>query len=894
VRWVRPTRDLTTVFILDRSASTRGDWEDALSFVKAALVAKAPGDRAAVVVFGGNAWVDRAVSSDPDLASIATQPSAEATDIEEAVRLGAALIPQGSPGRLVLLTDGLENQGRAEQALQEIRVENIDLQIVPLTGGVQGPEIWLEDLRLPTQVYPGDEVPVAVTLGSNTRGAVTLSWTAGREQGRQEVEVQSPGETFILTFRAAEVGFTPLRLCLTTVSDTFPQNNCMEAWVVVRGAPRLLVVGAPQERGALVHALRQAGLTVDVQLPSEAPLSAQGWAEYEAVFLANTPARAYPPQSLEALQIFVRDLGGGLVASGGPESYGVGGWLGTPLEETLPVEMLVQEPDRFPPLAMAVVIDKSGSMAAEEGGVSKIRLAAEAAVRVAEALNDADTLLVVAFDDRPADTLGPLEMSHREELIAALLRLRAGGGGIYVRESLDYAVDLLLGVGDLAGQQRHVLLLADGSDAEHQEGVIARVATWREQGVSVSAVAIGEGPDVPFLTEVADVGGGRFYLTRRAADLPAIFAEETARAKRSYIVEERFHPRPVTAWQPLLDLSATPALQGYVASSLKSAAQPIWSTEQDDPLLSAWQYGLGRSVAWTSDATGRWATEWVTWEAFSRFWGSVVRWVLPPPMDDDLVMRVTSEGESARVTVDLAAASEGELDNLDLRLQSAPLGAAAGVGEVRLHQTAPGRYEGRFALGEENVYLLRISGDRSLLTGWARPYSAEYRPGDATAAVRALAAVGEGEIVTDPGSAFAHDLRGQERGGSLAPGLLLLALLIWPVDIAWRRLQLTSVDWMRLGRQLSGRLRALLPPSSGELDEAPSTLAARLRQVRRDRRDRRDRPQPRSATAADPSSPLSDEPPEASPPVTSEPVGLPAAEDEEGTLAARLKRRLRE
>ncbi len=882
VRWVRPTRNLATVFLLDRSASTRDTWEEARRWVEAALAAKAPEDRAGIVVFGGDAWVDRALTTDPVLASIASQPTVDATDIEEAVRLGAALIPAGAPGRLVLLTDGLETQGRAEQALREAQLEGVDLQLVLLGGGAAGPEIWIEDLRLPTQVYPGDVVPVAVTLGSNVAGSTLLSWTAGTEQGRQEVRIQASSETFIFTFTASEVGFLPLRVCLTPQRDTFPQNNCMEAWIVVRGAPRVLVVGAPTERGALVHALRQTGLAVEVEEPSTAPLSATGWAEYEAVFLVNTPARAYPPQSLESLEAFVRDLGGGLVAIGGPESYGVGGWLGTSLESVLPVEMLVEAPDRFPPLSMAVVIDKSGSMATEELGVSKIRLAAEAAVRVAESLNDTDTLLVVAFDDRPADTLGPVQMTQREELIAALLRLQAGGGGIYVRESLDYAVALLLDAGPPTGPQRHVLLLADGRDAEHQEGVLTRVASWREQGVSVSAVAIGEGPDVPFLMEMAEVGGGRFYLARRAADLPAIFAEETARVKRSYIVEEHFYPRPVTAWQPLADLPATPSLLGYVASTLKPAAQPIWSTEQEDPLLAVWQYGLGRSVAWTSDATGRWAEAWVTWEDFSRFWGSIARWVLPPPMNDDLMLRVESEGERARVTVDV------EGDNLDLRLQVAQPEARVEVQEVLLHQSAPGRYEGDFALGDRNIYLLSLAGDRRLLTGWARPYSAEYRPGDSTAGGPALVAVEGVDVSTHPADAFTHDLRGWRRGQPLAPWLLLLALLLWPLDIAWRRLQLSWADWVRAWHFVKRRLLRVLPSSGSAEEVASPSLATRLRQGL-----------PRQPESPRSSPTLSSDEPVAAPPAVVPEPSVPAVEQNEEaaaeeTLAARLKRRLRE
>ena len=397
-------------------------------------------------------------------------------------------------------------------------------------------------------------------------------------------------------------------------------------------------------------------------------MSVQGLADYAALVLVNTPAREFSPQTLQALRSFVRDLGGGLVAVGGPQSYGVGGWLGTPLEEALPVEMRVRDPQRFPPLAMAIVIDKSGSMGVEEAGMTKIRLAGEAAIRVAETLNDADMLAVVAYDDRPADTLGPVTMAEREALITQLQRLQAGGGGIYVRDSVIYTGDLLRDEARMPGVQRHLLLLADGADAEHQEGALAEVQELVAAETTVSVVAIGSGRDVPFLQQLAEAGNGRFYLTEQAADLPAIFAEETARAKRSYIVEESFYPAPVTTWAPVAGIQATPPLQGYVATTPKSAAQVVWEALEGDPLLAVWQYGLGRSVAWTSDASGRWAAGWTSWEAFSRFWSSIARHVLPPPADEGIALQIQAEDETAHVTADIIDDEGAYVDGLDLQL----------------------------------------------------------------------------------------------------------------------------------------------------------------------------------------------------------------------------------
>lgn len=819
VRLAQSTRDLATVFVVDRSASVEAEGVEVAALLSAAWQAKGVRDRGAVVVFGGDARVAQILTDGPLSAGMASSPQRDATDIEAAVRLGLSLIPEGAPGRLVLVTDGLETRGDGAAALLQAQQRGVETLVATVGGDSSAPEVWVAEVRLPARAYPGDTVSAVVTLGATAAQPVRLTWSVGAQVGEAVWNVLGERGSYLFSFEAPEPGLAPLRFCVAARADRFIENNCAGGWLRVEGAPRVLVAGAAEERAALAAALRQTGLEVVEQLPTALPLSAQGLSEYAALVLVNTPARALPLQGAQAIQTFVRDLGGGLVAVGGPESYGVGGWLGTALEAALPVTMQVQDPRRFPPLAMVIVIDKSGSMAAPDTapgaatgvGVSKIRLAAEAAARVAEVLNDDDALAVVAYDDRPADTFGPVLGRDREILIERLLRLQAGGGGIYVRDSLAYAGQLLREDFDAApGQQRHILLVADGSDAEQQEGVPAQLEALRAQGVTVSVIAVGAGADVPFLQETARQGAGRFYLTERAADLPAIFAEETARARRSYIVEQAFSPVLGASWAPLEGFAALPPLEGYVAVTPKSGAEvALRGAVTVDPLLATWQYGLGRAVAWTSDATGRWAAAWVGWNDFARFWGGVVRWVLPPPTDDGMALSVDVEGETARVTLDVRDVETGVYaDALTLALQASQLGRAEPAIEMVLLQTAPGRYEARLALGNDAApWLFRVSGERQLLTGWAPSYATEYAPGDPAAATERLLARGQAQRLAAPAQAFAPTLRGRQAGLPLAPWLIAATALLWPLDIAVRRLAVSWADLRRGVGRLAGRRR---------------------------------------------------------------------------------------
>ncbi|MBN1921998.1 MAG: VWA domain-containing protein [Anaerolineae bacterium] len=794
VRIVQSTRDLVTVFVVDRSASVEAHRQEIDALLSTAWESKGARDRAGIVAFGDDVWVEQSLTEGALIPQTTVTPRRDATDIAAAVRLGASLIPEGAPGRLVLITDGLETRGDGAVALSKAHDLGIETLVAGVGQNALSPEVWVEALRLPARAIPEDTVTVNVILGATVAQPVQLVWSVGEQVGEATWQVAAGESSYLVSFTAPNVGLTPVRFCVLAEQDHHLENNCSGGWLRVEGAPQILVVGTLEERAPLAAALSQTNLEIIQRLPGEMPLSAQTLSGYAAVVLVNTPVRALPLQAATSLHTYVRDLGGGLVAIGGPESYGVGGWSSTDLETALPVIMQVQDPRRFSPLATIIVIDKSGSMAAADtgGSISKIRLAAEAASRAAEALNDDDMLAVVAYDDRPADTFGPVSGRDRELLIERLLSLQAGGGGIYVRDGLIYAEQLFeSGFEPGPGQQRHVLLVADGSDAEQQAGALAQVTALRAQGVTVSVIAIGAGSDVPFLQEVAQEGQGRFYLTERAADLPAIFTEEMARVRRSYIVEQVFSPVPGIAWAPLESFTTLPSLQGYVATTPKPGAEvPLWGAVTVDPLLATWQYGLGRAVAWTSDATGRWAVDWLAWEDFPRFWGSIVRWVLPSPVDEGIALTVEAEGELAHIILDVwDAGAESPTEGLDLVLQASQLEGIAPLPATELRQTAPGRYETVLTLGDAMApWLFRVSGQRQFTMGWVSPYATEFVPGNSAEAITRLTARGQSQPLSEPSQAFAQTLEGRRAGLPLRHLLIVFAAWLWALDVVMRRL----------------------------------------------------------------------------------------------------------
>jgi hypothetical protein len=335
--------------------------------------------------------------------------------------------------------------------------------------------------------------------------------------------------------------------------------------------------------------------------------------------------------------------------------------------------------------------------------------------------------------------------------------------------------------------------------------------------VTTSVIAIGAAGAAPFLEEMARVGQGNYHAVDIVENIPTIFTLEAVLATRSYILEEEFVPS-LSANSPIMNgITAAPPLLGYVATTPKSTAQVILRGPDDynDPLLAAWQYGLGRSVAFTSDATGRWAQNWVGWDDFPRFWSQAVRWTITEGTNNNLETRVVMEGEQARVIVDARDADGAFLNGLDL--QTSVIDPELNADQVQLRQVAPGRYEATFTPGAEGAYFLRLAGAEGDIavnqtTGWVMSYSPEYslRPDLAdTDLLSEIAALTNGRsLLGDPGAAFAHNLAIETASVPLWPWLLLAAMLLLPVDIAVRRLIITGSDLARARAALFGRRAA--------------------------------------------------------------------------------------
>ncbi len=876
---------LATIFLVDFSDSMGAiRRQAAIDYVEAALGSMRPDDQAGLILFGADALVERSLSPGRRLAEIYSTPLTLDTNIAQAIRLALALYPPGMARRMVILSDGLATRGDAEAAARLAAASDVQIDFVTFERPSE-PEVLITEVNTPARLDEGQFFDLSLTLESNVYGPATVTVMAsGQVVHQQRVALQAGTQRFVLSLKAGAPGFTGFRVMVEPDgADTFYQNNVLSSFSRITGAPRVLLVRKdPRSSAELVRALEATGIIVDEVAPSALPVGLASLGPYKSVVLVNVPAASLSPRRMAVLQVYVRDLGGGLVVVGGDASYGVGGYYGTMLEETLPVGMQIHDRERLPRLALVFAIDRSGSMAQRErvGGYTHLDIAKEAILRSVELLGPMDAVGVLGFDSSAFWVVDLQRLDDRAAVNQSIGTLIPGGG-----TSIFAAVDAIAAVLPAYDSDvKHLVLLSDG--AANPQGVYETVmGMYEEAGVTTSVVIIGENA-LTWPRRLAEATGGRFHWAPDVSAIPAIFTAETVLAARSYLVEEEFYPTLGTPSTLLSGIIDVPPLQGYVVTEAKPSAQTILLSHEGDPLLAVWQYGLGRAVAWTSDASPKWAPAWVAWENFARFWGQVVRWTITEGADDNIEVLVAAHDGTARVSVDAMDRDARYLNGLDLvaRVVDPDLD----VVDVALQQVAPGRYEGEFAPAVEGAYFVGVAGSGAAgavmqTTGWVLSYSPEYRAlEDDSGLLERIAALTGGRALERPGDAFEHNLTARRAPTVLWRWLFLAALLLLPVDIAVRRLVLTRRDLERLRVAL-----AELFGGEPARDEVRAEQAARLSQLKRakERAARSTRrgdgePAVRTDEAVRPRS-------------AAEPPARPAAGGEQKTIEALLQRHRR-
>ena len=851
----RKNEGLCTIFLIDRSDSVPdAQRQKAEHFVDQALQKLGPKEQAGVVVFGRAAVVESAPGGRRPLGLLLSRVDGSASDLSSAVRLASASFPDGKARRIVVLSDGNQTSGDLLAAAAVASTDGIPIDFVPLGTDAGQAEVAVLDLQVPSEMPANQPFDIRVIVDSTDEQEALLSLDRDDLIVREVVVRLSAGHNaLVVSDRLPKSGFHRYRATVRAREDRDSRNNVGMGFVAVRGRPRTLVLQQKPSAGLLVKALRQAGLEVDSAGPG-APLRPEDLQSYDSIIFNDINAASILPRQMRLIQSAVRDGGIGFAMVGGENSFLPGGYYGTPIAEILPVDLNIRQRKTYPSTSICIMADASGSMSMPEDGVTKIRLAAKAAEETVKLMAPRDRVGVAGSTDG-IQFVAPMQpLTNKEAVISQIRLLSTGGGGIYVRPTLLEAEKVLA---KEPSQVKHFILLADGNDCDQQEGCIEIGLRMRANKITMSVVSIGDGKDVAFLRRLALAGGGRFYLAKRASQLPAIFTQDAAVMSRSAIEEGAFYPKLIGGEEILRGIDSTPPLLAYNLADSRPLARTSMRTHKDDPLLAVWQYGLGTSLAFTSDAQARWAQNWISWEGFGTFWSQAARAIARRSTLNEYDVKVSQQDGKGIVEIRAADSLGNALTTNQTRARVAtPSGQSR---ELVLSQVAPGQFTASFDVTELGIYIVTLAepspaGERVSSRGFAIAYPAEYRTTRTNTSLLARAAEAtQGRQIERPEDALAPVPNPGESISALWPLFVLWAALLLPLDVGVRRIALPVAEILaralaaiRLRRQVASpqqvvverlhqakqRVRASAPsPETRQVQVAPDDVVPAEREA---------------------------------------------------------------
>jgi Ca-activated chloride channel homolog len=572
-----------------------------------------------------------------------------------------------NPSRVLLVSDGNQTIGDALEALPGVPVDVLN---VPTRENAR-----VAELLAPATLAPGGTArAVAVLESTRATKAQIVAKANGNQLFVKPVNLGA-GRTSVPIDFTAPSGSLQLEVSVRVDYAQPTLDDTKSLGLQVSRERQVLVIGDP----ALSRLLRAQGFNVRDGRPQDITASMQ----YSAVFVREA-ATNFTRGQLETLKRFVED-GGGVMLTGGPRSFGLGGWARSPLEAVMPVQSDLRTRVDVPLVAMVMVLDRSLSMAGTGGGADqKLSLALEGVSNVIELANERDFLGVVTFSDTPKWAFKPTRAteSNKLQMFRALQSVEAEGGTI-----LEPALrDAIAALRESRAAIKHIILLTDGqlADAEGNANPpdfnrIARSA--KAANITVSSIAVGGDADFARLKQIAQAGGGRYYEALQVDTLPRIFTTEALTATRALVRTEGVRPQLIKHPLSAGVSGAPPRLSAYIATTLKSDAEQILVGSDREPILAVTRKGVGRTAALTADLNR--ADTFTAWTALPNLIGTVARWL--EAAETPYSLSISPDGR--RAVVDAVARNQYQ-NNLRLEVR------VSGQ-RLEMTQTAPGRYETR-------------------------------------------------------------------------------------------------------------------------------------------------------------------------------------------------------
>ena len=800
-------KGLDVVVIVDRSKSMPAHAaENILELVKNLQQNRGAGDRVGLVTFGLRARVEQTLSEQTDFSEFTQQVLADGSDLNDALHTALNLVNPNRPARILVFSDGEYNGADPYSAARRAYEAKIPIDYREFPRQSVG-DLAVESVLLPDTAAPQEPFQFQVWIHADREATGTVTVSRNQKVISQSERQFHVGMNRLILRDILPAGFHGYRVALEVENDPIAENNVGQGVVRVESGPRVLVLNTDGVNGRLSQALQSARIPVDVVKAQDHPLTQDSLDAYRAVVVENVPASQLGRMKMSRLAQFVEDLGGGLMLTGGERSFGTGGYFCSPLDDVLPVSMELREEHRRDRLALAVALDRSGSMSVPvTGSKTKMDLANLGTAECIRLLSAGDSVAVIAVDSSPHVIQPMTLLEDPESIVSKTLRIESMGGGIFVYEALVAAGNELMKAESYS--TRHIILFADAADSENPADYKKLLQQYRDAGISVSVIGLGRptDSDADLLRDIATLGKGNVMFTDDPQELPRLFSQDTMSVARNTFIkpDPKTQPQGISGRQlPDFRLlgeqqsQSFPHIGGYNLSYLKPQATMgvVSLDEYQAPWSAFWYRGLGRVAALTFEVDGPNTGAFSSWPAASDFLVTHLRWLLGSPPPDQAFVDIQRDGQDAVVTV--------ELDPNRADRQSQPELIVVPPGVEREATFQPDfvwidahTLQSRFPLDRLGTYrTLLKTAKQQFQRGPALtlPYSPEFVPRiglpEGSQTLSNLAELSGGERRTDVLEIFQDPPRSASML-PLLPWLVIAGLLLLITEIAGRRLSL--------------------------------------------------------------------------------------------------------
>lgn len=649
----------TTVFLVDNSLSVNKHKKSIEQYINSEINKKRKSDKIAVISFAKDRAIELPLTYEKRMVTLSSNLNRNFTNFEKAIDFSIDYFPRKDNRRLVLITDKKQNLGDVNKIKNKLISKNINLVVKEVEKEVEK-DVQINQVKIPKNLYKQNSIPVQVEIYSNYKDKGKIYFYINDKKSiSKDIGVNKGNNTFNVSLPVKDLKKLVLKTEIDFKGDENIFNNVYTLEKDIVKEPKVLVIGDGDNIKNINLLLDGMGIKRENYSPNTVVNSVNFLSDFNEIIMVNTDYNSLPKGFDENLSKAIKEFGTGFFAVGGDKSFALGNYKNTKLEEILPVSCNMKNKRKQANTGLVLLIDCSGSMNDETGGIKKIELAKKGAIEAIKALEKEDYIGVLAFSDTLEWIVPFQKAENKDKLVKDVSKLSSKGGTLII----PGLVDGINKIKSAPVKVKHMILLTDGQ--AEKNGFDKYVEEMKKNNITISTLGVGEDCDKDVLNYLSKSSGGRQYFSKDFTDVPKIMSKETKISQKKYINNEMFIPKENDG---LFNQQGykLPKLKGYMGTGIKKEAKLILQSQREDPILATWNYGIGKVGVWTSDLDGKWSNQWINWQGFSKYFGNIIDYFMKDKGGKYIKMDLINNGAN----VQILAKCDPKLYDKDIRCKA--------------------------------------------------------------------------------------------------------------------------------------------------------------------------------------------------------------------------------